>query len=323
MNPEALASDVPVLPRSLRLRLWLPAVAALMCITASFFVHYTGNVPAGWQHSDGTVTGAVGRLSQGQHLYYPTVQYLAMGYTYEITAAQGSDEYPVLGTKVPMLFNTENPAQGELANDTSLDYYALGLRALGIVLLLAWAPAALRLLRGARRQPALVTEAPAEAVLAAPEAEPQAVTAEEPLPAEEPTETMGQPAETTTAPPEETASEVPLYTPGEAVAPEPLAIAVASEDTAVEIAVETPAPAEVPPAPAAPAAPRKIEVRLAPPDPAPPAAKKPAAAKRPAKKPASRKKPAAATKRTAKPKTKTAVKTASKKPAATRRTTKK
>lgn len=85
MNPKADTAAGAAVPSVLRmegLRLLLPAFVAVALVAASWLVHYPGSVPAGWDHSDGSISSVTARTVQGRKLYYPRVEYLALGYSY-------------------------------------------------------------------------------------------------------------------------------------------------------------------------------------------------------------------------------------------------
>jgi hypothetical protein len=258
------------------LRLLLPAFVAVALVAASWLVHYPGSVPAGWDHSDGSISSVTARTVQGRKLYYPRVQYLALGYSYEIEDRAGSTAYPALATAVPVVYDPGAPQTAKLADELPPNYYAWALRGAGGLLLLVWAFALFALWRRERQAAAPDEAAAYEPVSAGLEgADAAEDVIEEPAGAEVP-----DMAEVPVAIAEESAAAeeaaVPALPGGivrpeaaEAVPGEPLPeAATATEGSPLETA-EQPPPA-----------PKKIIVTIAPEEADAPPVKRKAAAKR-------------------------------------------
>lgn len=268
------------------------AVAGIALLVLGASLQFPGSIAPGWHRVDGQIASVVGRRSGNTTLYYPTIQYQALGYSYEVTARQPSREYPNSAAQVPVAFNPEQPGRGRIVGEARPNYFRLLLPLGGLLLIAAAVSGArrYRLGRAVAEETAAADEeatktalppepapetAPLEAPAAADPAEPEPPA--EPLP-----EPMPEPATEPLPEAEPPAEAVPQ--PGEVLLPDP------EPQPAAAPAVATPGNPEPQTTPA-PAAPRTIAITVQS-EPSEPAA--------PPKKP-----PAKPTKKAAKPKAKT------------------
>lgn len=181
-------------------------------------LHYPGSIAAGWEQTSGSVASAVGKQTGGRTLYYATVQYTALGYSYEVQAKHGSTQYPAPGTPVAVAFDPGRPQHARLLSEAPPNYFQAVFPALGV---LSIATGAILLVRGyfqRRSQARLLTGPEAAETAALPTDEETAQPAPEaPVETAEP-ETMS--AEEPVAIDESAAAE-PLPQPGEVIQPKP------------------------------------------------------------------------------------------------------
>jgi len=93
------------------------AVAGLCLIPGFLILRKSWQRAAGWTIAYGVVTGAEsgGGLSGEANVYLPTVEICCPdGRRYTFRASSGSGRYPSTGATVKVVYNPEDPTEGEL-----------------------------------------------------------------------------------------------------------------------------------------------------------------------------------------------------------------
>ncbi len=106
-------------------------IAGVVLVAAGFLVQFPGSVPPSWHRLNGDVSDVTGKVVNGKTVYYPTVQFLALGYSYE-TAGAPTTDYPTVGTAVPVAYDPGNPDAATTLSAAPPNYFKLLFPASGI-----------------------------------------------------------------------------------------------------------------------------------------------------------------------------------------------
>ncbi|HET9174605.1 MAG TPA: hypothetical protein VFN56_05015 [Candidatus Saccharimonadales bacterium] len=110
---------------------------AVFSLILSLFIRWPGSVPRGWQYTTGTISSVVGRQEYGTTKFYPTIQYLALGYSYEITSRHGLATAPQINSGTyRVAFLPDNPNQAKLIGEVPPNYFAFLLPLVALLLVL-------------------------------------------------------------------------------------------------------------------------------------------------------------------------------------------
>jgi hypothetical protein len=86
---------------------------------AGFFMYKSMQIDESWTRTQGKITGASSRISDGSTTYTPIVEYTVDGVNYQTTGALSSSAYPNVGSASEVAYNPATPNESKVVGGAS------------------------------------------------------------------------------------------------------------------------------------------------------------------------------------------------------------